>query len=405
MRTRITKKAAGILTLLLLSLALAACGVNDDATVPASQFQDLQAQYNRLEAEYDQVLAQFNRINSDFKSGEFLEPLVEKQPVLYHVGDKTLQVIQERGRLTCGVNANVPGFGLLSPGRGGFNGFDIDFCRAVGAATLGERGATKVDFLPQTGRSRFVALQSGEVDVLIRNTTLTLTRDTELGLDFTTTIFYDGQGMLVNNSSGIRRLDEMETRSICVTEGTTSADNAQVFFDNKNIEVRILPYTDSELMREDYQSGVCDGFTADKSALIGQQLLLEDPAAHRILPEDISREPLGPVVRHGDDNWRDVVEWTVQCTLNAEYLGVNKDNVEDLRASEDIQIKRLLGTEPGLGKKLGLADDFCYQVIRQVGNYADIYDSNVGIATDLNLPRSLNALFRDGGVLYPMPFK
>ncbi len=389
----------------LLALLLTACAGRNDEQVSMTEFRELQAQYNRLQADHDAVMTQFERINADFKRGEFLDPVTQKEPVLFHVGDKTLQVVQERGRVSCGVNANVPGFGFLNPAQGGYRGFDVDFCRAVGAATLGNRGATKVDFSPQTGRSRFVALQAGEIDVLIRNTTLTLTRDTELGLDFVTTTFYDGQGLLVSNNSGVRRLDEMQDRTICVAEGTTSQDNLVTFYENVNITIRVVPYADMEVLRNDYQDGACDGFTADKSALIGQQLLLDDPSAHRILPDDISREPLGPVVRHGDNNWRDVVEWVVQCTLNAEYLNVNKENVEEMLLSEDIQIKRLLGVEPGLGKKLGLADDFCYQVVRQVGNYADIYDNNVGIATDLNLPRSLNALFRDGGVLYPMPFK
>lgn len=327
----------------------------------------------------------------------------DAQPAESAGGGDTLSEVRERGTLKCGGNANVPGFGYLDPDSGAFSGFDIDFCKAIAAAVLGDGEA--IEITPTTGQSRFPTLQSGEVDVLIRNTTWTFSRDTALGFDFAPVTFFDGQGMMVRKDSNISSLADLEGGTVCVQAGTTTEKNLAQYFEGINVSIESLVYPDAPATLEAYDSGACDGFTTDKSGLVANQILLSDPEAHTILEEDMSREPLGPLTRHGDNNWNDVVSWSVLCTFNAEFLGVNQANVDDMLGGDDPVVSDLLGETGDLGEALGLPNDFCYQIVKQVGNYEDIYNRNLGPDTPFDLPRAFNALYTDGGVLYPIPFK
>ncbi len=372
-----------IVSLLLLALVLVACGGGETQTVEVTR----------------EVQVEVTRIVEVAGEGGEAQPVA----VTFAGGDETLGLVQERGTLKCGGNQNVPGFGYLDPDSGDFTGFDVDFCHAIAAAVLGD--AEAIEVTPTTGESRFPTLQSGEVDVLIRNTTWTFSRDTALGFDFAPTTFFDGQGMMVRKASAIGSLEDLEGGTVCVQSGTTTEKNLAQYFEGIGVSIEILVYADAVATREAYDSGACDGFTTDKSGLVSQQILLADPEAHQILVEDMSREPLGPLTRHGDNNWNDIVSWVVYCTINAEFLGVNQANVDDMLGGDDPVISDLLGETGDLGQNLGLSNDWCYQVISQVGNYGDIYDRNLGPDTPFNLPRGLNALYTDGGILYPIPYK
>jgi len=317
---------------------------------------------------------------------------------------QTLQIVQDRGVLNCGGNAEVPGFGYLDPDTNEFAGFDIDFCKAVAAAVLGD--AEALEPRHTTAQERFTVLQSGEVDLLSRNTTWTLTRDTELGLNFVPTTFYDGQGMMVRKDSGIESLEDMEGATICVQQGTTTEQNLTDVFRALGVDYEPVVLADAVATRNAYDEGRCDGFTTDKSGLVSQQILLQDPEEHMILEETMSKEPLGPVVRHGDDQWFDIVKWVVFGTMAAEEYGITSENVEEMaETSEDPVIRNLLGAEGDMGVKLGLENDFMVQAIMQVGNYGEIYDRNLGPDTPFDLPRSLNAQYLDGGLIYAPPFR
>jgi general L-amino acid transport system substrate-binding protein len=315
----------------------------------------------------------------------------------------TLNVVRERGTLNCGGNQSVPGFGYINPDTNEFEGFDIDYCKAVAAAVLGDANA--VEITPTTADSRFPVLQSGEVDVLIRNTTWTISRDTQLGFDFAPTTFYDGQGMMVPVDSGMTDLAGLEGGTICVQSGTTTEKNLADVFRAEGIEFEALVFPDADATREAYDAGQCDGFTTDKSGLISQQILLTEPDAHVILDVTMSKEPLGPLVRHGDDNWFDIVKWTVNCTIQAEELGIDSTNVDSFVGGEEPVIQNLLGDVGDLGVAMGLEANFCYEVIKQVGNYGEIYDRNLGPNTPFNIPRGPNSLWTEGGLLYSPPFR
>jgi general L-amino acid transport system substrate-binding protein len=336
-------------------------------------------------------------------AGEAPEAEVKEVAVTFAEGGETLAQVQERGALKCGGNHNVPGFGYLDPDTAEVAGFDIDYCKAVAAATLGD--AEAIEITPTTGESRFPTLQSGEVDVLIRNTTWTFSRDTALGFDFGPTTFFDGQGMMVRKDSGIETLEDLEGGTVCVQSGTTTELNLAQYFETIGVSIEILVFADAPATTEAYDSGACDGFTTDKSGLVTQQILLSEPEAHTILEESMSREPLGPLTRHGDNNWNDIVSWVVYCTINAEFLGINQANVDDMLGGDAPVISDLLGETGDLGQNLGLANDWCYQVIKQVGNYEDIYVRNLGPDTPFDLPRALNSLYTDGGLLYPVPYR
>ncbi|MBP6471839.1 MAG: amino acid ABC transporter substrate-binding protein [Chloroflexi bacterium] len=315
----------------------------------------------------------------------------------------TLQTVRERGTVKCGGNQAVPGFGYINPDTNEFEGFDIDFCKAVAAAALGD--ATAFEIRPTTANERFPVLQSGEIDVLIRNTTWTLSRDTQLGADFQPTTFFDGQGMMVRKDSGITDLAGLAGGTICVQSGTTTEKNLADVFRAQGIDFEPVVFDDADKTREAYDAGQCDGFTTDKSGLVSQQILLADPAAHAILDETMSKEPLGPLTRHGDNNWGDIVMWTVNCTFQAEELGIDSTNVDSFLGGDDPVVQNVLGETGDLGAGMGLSNDWCYQVIKQVGNYAEIYARNLGPDTPFNLPRGLNQQWTDGGLLYSPPFR
>ncbi len=316
----------------------------------------------------------------------------------------TLKIVRDRGVLLCGGNANVPGFGYLDPATNEFAGFDVDYCRAVAAAVLGEADAVEVR--ATTGTDRFPVLQSGEIDMLSRNTTWTISRDTSLGFNFAPTTFYDGQGMMVRKDSGIGSLSELEGATICVQQGTTTEKNLADVMRALGVSYEPVVLADAPATLAAYDEGRCDGFTTDKSGLVSNQILLAEPDAHVILAETMSKEPLGPLVRHGDDQWFDIVKWVTFGTFQAEELGITAANVEEMAAtSEDPVVRNLLGAEGDLGQALGLDNDFMVKVISQVGNYGEIYDRHLGPDTVFNLERGVNAQWTDGGLIYSPPFR
>lgn len=315
----------------------------------------------------------------------------------------TLKTVMDRGMLVCGGNQAVPGFGYLND-DGSFSGFDIDYCHALAAAIFGD--PSKVEIRPTTAQERFTALQTGEIDVLIRNTTWTLTRDTELGLNFTATTFYDGQGMMVRKDSGITTLEGLDGGTICVQSGTTTELNLAAVFSSRNISYTPLVFDTADEVSNAYEEGRCDAFTTDKSGLVSRLTIMADPSAHVILDETMSKEPLGPAVRHGDDQWYDIVQWVVFATIQAEESGINSGNVDEIRSSStDPSIRFLLGVEGEMGLKLGLSNDWAYNVIKLVGNYEEIYNKNLGPDTPTYIPRGLNSIWADGGLLYSPPFR
>ncbi|MBX2885400.1 MAG: amino acid ABC transporter substrate-binding protein [Granulosicoccus sp.] len=348
-----------------------------------------------------------SRVISEMQNTQYgnIRELVVTEPAKFKDSGNTLEDVKDRKRLRCGGNADLPGFGYLSPDDSQFSGFDIDICRGIAAATLGTQGADLYEVIPLTSRLRFSALQSGQVDVLTRNTTWTLSRDSEFRANYAGITFYDGQGVLVRNDSEFNRISELEKQSICVQEGSTSALNIAAYFKSLDKQVEISAHLDRVAALESYDKGICEAYTADKTSLMVQKVLLSEPNEHHLLEGDISREPLGPVVRHGDDNWRDIVFWTVQCMLNAELYGISIENVDNFLETEDSAIALLLGIEGKLGEKLGLSSDFCYQVVKQVGNYEDIYERHLGYKSKFSFPRTTNALYTDGGLFYPLPFR
>ncbi len=313
-----------------------------------------------------------------------------------------LETVKARGKIICGVNQAVPGFGFLQP-DGTFAGFDIDFCKALSSAVFGNPDS--VEYRPLNAKQRFTALQSGEIDVLIRNTTWTLTRDTELGANFAPTTFYDGQGIMVRKDSGIKTLEDLQGASICVSSGTTTELNLADQMAARGIEYTPVVFETADETTGAYLDGRCDAYTTDKSGLVARKSMFPDPENHIILDETLSKEPLGPVVRHGDDQWFDIVKWMVFATFQAEESGVNSQNVDEMKNAEDPTIRKLLGVEGDMGAKLGLSNDWAYNIIKQVGNYAEIYDRNLGPDTVFNLPRGLNSSWKDGGLLYSPPFR
>ncbi|MCY4353364.1 MAG: amino acid ABC transporter substrate-binding protein [Truepera sp.] len=314
---------------------------------------------------------------------------------------QTLDTVRSRGTLICGVNQNLPGFGSIDE-DGDFVGFDIDFCHAIAAAVLGD--AEAVEFRPLSATERFTALQSGEIDVLIRNSTWTSTRDVSLGLNWAPTTFYDGQGFIVRKNSGIETLEDLDGFNICVQTGTTTERNLADTMATLDIDYTPLVFQDTNQSIAAYDDGACEAFTTDKSGLVSRQTTLRDPGEHTILDATISKEPLGPAVRHGDDQWYDIVKWTVLATFLAEEFGVDSMNASSLfESSESPQVRRLLGADPDRVSALGLDPDAFLNAITQVGNYAEIYDRHLGPDTIFDVPRGLNSLYLDGGLLYSPP--
>ncbi len=315
----------------------------------------------------------------------------------------TLETVKARGKLICGSNSQVPGFGYVDA-NGNFAGIDVDFCRALAAAIFGD--PSKVEFRPVTAAERFTALQSGEIDVLSRNTTWTLTRDTDNGGNFVHTTFYDGQGMMVPKDSGVTTLQDLANGTICVQTGTTTELNLADVMASLGISYTPAVYEDADSTFAAYSEGRCDAVTTDKSGLVARRSVLPDPSAHVILDVTMSKEPLGPMVRHGDDQWFDIVQWTVFALISGEEFGITSANVDSVKASATApEVKRLLGVEGELGSKLGLSNDWAYNIIKLVGNYGEIYDRNLGPNTPTYIPRGLNNLYTNGGLLYAPPFR
>jgi general L-amino acid transport system substrate-binding protein len=315
---------------------------------------------------------------------------------------RTLDAAKQRGELYCGVNVSLPGFGQPDD-KGNWTGLDIDFCRAVAATIFND--PKKVTFKPLTAKERFTALQSGEVDLLARNTTWTMGRDSALGLSFVGVNFYDGQGFMVKKSLGVKSAKELNGASICVQTGTTTELNLADFFRANNIQYKPVVFETADQTVAAYDAGRCDAFTTDASGLYAEKPKLKNPAEHIVLPEIISKEPLGPVVRQGDSQWFTVVKWVHFAMVNAEELGVTQANVDQMLNSPNPEIKRLLGKEGEFGKGIGLDNDWAYRIIKHVGNYGEVYDRNVGAGSRINIARGVNNLWTKGGLQYAPPIR
>lgn len=318
------------------------------------------------------------------------------------VSAATLDQIKQKGFVQCGANTGLAGFGVPDD-KGNWTGLDVDLCRALAAAVFDD--PNKVKFIPLSAKDRFTALQSGEADVLIRNTTWTMSRDTSLGLNFTGVNYYDGQGFMVRKSLGISSALELDGASVCTQQGTTTELNLADYFRANNMKYEVVAFATSDETVKAYDSGRCDAFTTDASGLYAERLKLTNPDDHIVLPEIISKEPLGPSVRHGDDQWFDVVKWVHYAMLNAEELGVTKANVDEQLKSDNPEIKRLLGAEGKFGEAIGLTNDWAYRVIKHVGNYGEIFEKNVGEGSLLKIKRGLNALWTKGGLQYAPPIR
>ncbi|MGB7035649.1 MAG: amino acid ABC transporter substrate-binding protein [Xanthobacteraceae bacterium] len=314
----------------------------------------------------------------------------------------TLKAVKDRGVLNCGANGQLAGFGLPDP-QGNWTGFDVDFCRAIAAEIFND--PTKVKFVPLTAANRFTALQSGEIDVLSRNTTWTMERDTTLGVDFAAVNYYDGQGFMVRKSLKVNSALELNGASVCVQQGTTTELNLADYFRQNHMSLKTVTFATVDEAVKAYDSNRCDSYTTDSSGLYGVRLQLADPNANIVLPEIISKEPLSPAVRQGDDAWEDLVRWTHYAMVDAEELGVNQHNVDDMLKSDAPDIRRLLGVESQFGTALGLTNDWAYRIIKLVGNYGESFERNVGQGSPLKIARGLNALWTKGGLQYGLPIR
>jgi len=315
---------------------------------------------------------------------------------------QTLNAVKQRGVLNCGANGTLAGFGLPDS-QGRWTGLDVDFCRALAAAIFND--VNKVKFVPLTAKDRFTALQSGEVDVLARNTSWTSSRDTALGLNFTAVNYYDGQGFMVRKALKVNSALELNDAAICVQQGTTTELNLADYFRANKMKLKTVTFATSTEALKAYDAGRCDAYTTDASGLAGERLRLANPDDHVILPEIISKEPLAPAVRHGDDQWFDIVKWTHFAMVNAEELGVTQANVDDMKKSDNPDVRRLLGVEGKQGEAMGLSDDWAYRIIKLVGNYGEVFERNVGRGSPLKIARGLNALWTKGGLQYAPPIR
>src|SRR3954449_10767915 len=315
---------------------------------------------------------------------------------------QTLKTVKDRGMLSCGVSQGLPGFSAPDD-KGNWAGLDVDVCRAIAAAIFND--GTKVKFVPLSAKDRFTALQSGEIDVLSRNTTWTLSRDTSLGANFTGVTYYDGQGFLVKKSLKVNSALELNSASVCVQTGTTTEQNLADYFKGNNMKYEVIAFSSADETVKAYESGRCDVFTSDVSQLYAERLKLSNPADHAVLPEVISKEPLGPMVRHGDDQWFDVVKWTLFAMVDAEELGVTQKNVDEMAKSDKPELKRAFGTDGNLGEQLGLTKDWVSRIVKAVGNYGESFDRNVGAGSKLGIARGLNQLWNKGGIQYAPPIR
>ncbi|MBY6155676.1 amino acid ABC transporter substrate-binding protein [Vannielia litorea] len=316
----------------------------------------------------------------------------------------TLDDVKARGKLNCGVATGVPGFAAPNA-SGEWEGFDVAVCRGVAAAVLGD--PTAVEFVPTTGKTRFTALASGEIDMLARNTTWTFSRDVDLKFTFVGVNYYDGQGFMVPKELGVSSAKELDGATVCIQTGTTTELNLADFFRVNNISYEPVPIETNAEAQQQYLAGACDVYTTDASGLAATRSTFENAADHVILPEIISKEPLGPLVRHGDDEWGDIVRWSLNAMIAAEEYGVTSANVGEMSAAagDNPEVNRLLGTEGNLGEMLGLDASWAKMVIESVGNYGEVFESNIGSATPIGLSRGLNAQWTEGGLLYAPPFR
>lgn len=314
----------------------------------------------------------------------------------------TLSQVKARGILQCGVGTGLAGF-ALPDAQGNWTGLDADFCRGLAAAIFDD--PKKVKFIPLSSKDRFTALQSGEVDLLARNSTWTMSRDTALGLNFGPVNYYDGQGFMVRKKLNVASALKLEGASVCTQQGTTTELNVADFFRKNNMKYEVVTFSTNDETVKAYESGRCDAFTTDASGLYAERLRLTDMDQHIILPEIISKEPLAPVVRHGDDQWFDIVKWTHYAMLNAEEFGITKANVMAQVNSTNPEIKRLLGSEGKFGEATGLSNDWAVRIIRHVGNYGEIFETNVGSGSRLKIARGQNNLWTNGGLQYAPPVR
>ncbi|PSU04861.1 amino acid ABC transporter substrate-binding protein [Photobacterium gaetbulicola] len=315
---------------------------------------------------------------------------------------ETLAKVQKQGYLQCGVTTGLPGFSNPNE-KGEWEGLDVEFCQAVAAAILGDK--TKVKYIPLTAKERFTALQSGEIDLLSRNTTWTLHRDTALGINFAGVNYYDGQGFMINKALEIESAAELDGAAVCVQSGTTTELNLADYFRHREMKYTPVVFDTAAQTVKGFEAGRCDALTTDQSGLYALRLNLPDPSSAVVLPDIISKEPLGPAVRQGDDQWFNIVKWTLNAMITAEELGVSSHNVDDMKMSNDPNIRRLIGADGPKGKGLGLNDDWAYQVIKQVGNYGESFERTVGMSSPLEIKRGINALWNDGGLLYAPPMR
>jgi general L-amino acid transport system substrate-binding protein len=325
-------------------------------------------------------------------------------PVLASVGAhaETLKTVKDRGMVACGVSQGLPGFSSPDD-KGNWTGLDVDVCRAIAAAIFND--ATKVKYVPLSAKDRFTALQSGEVDVLSRNTTWTLSRDTSLGANFAGITYYDGQGFMVKKALKVNSALELNSASVCVQTGTTTEQNLADYFKANKMKYEVIAFAGADETVKAYESGRCDVFTTDVSGLYAERLKLANPADHVVLPEVISKEPLGPMVRHGDDQWFDIVKWTLFGLVTAEELGVTQANVDEMAKSDKPEFKRAFGTDGNLGEQLGLTKDWFSRIVKAVGNYGEMYERNVGTGSKLQIARGLNQLWNKGGLQYAPPIR
>ena len=315
----------------------------------------------------------------------------------------TLDDVKARGKLNCGVTTGLVGF-AAPDANGEWMGFDVGVCRAVAAAVLGDPKA--VEFVPTTGKTRFTALASGEIDMLARNTTWTFSRDVDLKFTFVGVNYYDGQGFMVPKELGVSSAKELDGATVCIQTGTTTELNLADFFRSNNISYEPVPIETNAEAQQQYLAGACDVYTTDASGLAATRATFEDPSAHVLLPEIISKEPLGPLVRHGDDNWGDVVRWSLNALITAEELGVTSANIGEMAAgTNNPEVNRLLGSEGSLGEMLGLSADWAKNAIMAGGNYGELFEGNIGESTPIGLARGLNAQWTDGGLIYSPPFR
>ena len=314
-----------------------------------------------------------------------------------------LDTVKQRGSLVCGVSGKVPGFSVPDA-QGVWSGMDVDYCRAIAAAVFND--PNKVTYRPVTTTERFTALQTGEIDVLVRNTTWSFTRDVNLGIEFVGANFYDGQGFMVSKDLNVKSAKELNGASVCIQAGTTAEQNIADFFAANSITFKQVVFESSDEATKLYDTGRCDVYTTDTSGLAARRTTLSKPATHVILPEVISKEPLGPAVRAGDPQWANIAKWTLFAMINAEELGVTSANADEQRNAKNPDVRRLLGSDEALGnERWGLERDWAYRIVKRVGNYGEVFERNVGTRTPLGLERGINALWSKGGLMYAPPVR